>query len=72
MSILGEVFKELLKMFVADFRLTLAILGGVGVVAILIGTGAIAPLIGGPLLILLCAAVLIEAVLRETRHRARK
>jgi len=72
MNILGDVFKELFKMFVADLRLTLAILGGVAVVAVLVATAVIAPVVGGPLLTLLCAAVLIEAVLREARHRANK
>ncbi len=69
MRIIGDVFKQLFKMFVADMRLTLAILAGVAVVAMLLGQAIVGPLVAGLLLIAICLAVLVEAVLRETRAR---
>jgi len=72
MSILLDVFKELFKMFVADLWLTLAILGGVVITAVLLDTSVISPSGAALLLVLISLAVLFEAVLRETRKRARK
>lgn len=69
MTILGDVFKELLKMFVADLRLTLAILGGVVLVGILMDRGVFGPIGGGLALAAGCVLVLGEAVLREARRR---
>jgi len=71
MRIIADVFRQLFKMFVADMRLTLAILAGVAVVAVLLGQGIVGPLVAGLLLIVICLAVLVEAVLRETRARRR-
>lgn len=72
MNILGDVFKELFKMFVADLRLTVAILVGVALVAILIDRGVVGPTFAGLLLAGISLAVLAETVLRETRTRRRK
>lgn len=69
MRIIADVFRQLFKMFVADMRLTLAILAGVAVVAVLLGQDIVGPLVAGLLLIVICLAVLVEAVLRETRAR---
>lgn len=69
MTILGDVFKELLKMFVADLRLTLAVLGGVTLVAIFLDRNVLGPMGAGLLLAAGCVLILGEAVLRETRHR---
>lgn len=69
MTILGDVFKELLKMFVADLRLTLAVIGGVVLVAILMDRGVLGPIGGGLALTAGCMVVLAEAVLREARRR---
>jgi len=69
MNILGDVFKELFKMFVSDLRLTLASLAGVVIVAALLGQGVIGPLAAGLLLAAISLAVLAEAVLREARLR---
>jgi hypothetical protein len=57
MTIFWDVLKELFKMFVADFRLTLATLSGVLIVG---------------LLLVVCLIVLFEAVLREARLRRKK
>ncbi|KEO55032.1 hypothetical protein [Thioclava pacifica] len=69
MNILGDVFKELFKMFVADLRLTIAILAGIVAVAVLLGQGVVGPVAAGLLLAAISIAVLGEAVLRETRRR---
>ncbi len=72
MNIIGDVFKELFKMFVADLRLTLAILGGIIVVWILLHKGLIGPLPAGLLLTFYCFIVLAEAVIREARQRSQR
>jgi hypothetical protein len=72
LTIIGDVFKELFKMFVADLRLTLAILGGVILVAILLQKAWVSPLVAGLLLTLFCLVVLAEAILREVRNRNHK
>ncbi|WP_138465871.1 hypothetical protein [Poseidonocella sp. HB161398] len=69
MTLLGDVLRELLKMFVADLRLTLATLAGVALAGAGLGTGLLPPLAGGAALVLLCLGVLAEAVLREARRR---
>lgn len=71
MTILGDVFRELLKMFVADLRLTLAVLGGVALVAILMDRGILGPIGAGLALAAGCVLVLGEAVLREALQRGR-
>lgn len=71
MSILADVFKELFKMFVADLRLTMAILAGIAIVAVLLGQGLVGPVAAGLLLAAISVAVLTEAVLREARLRRR-
>ncbi len=72
MTIIADVFKELFKMFVADLRLTLAILAGVAAVAALLAGALVGPGAAGALLVALCLVVLGEAVLRETRARRKK
>lgn len=72
MNILRDVFKELFKMFVADLRLTMAILAGIVVVAILLGQGVVGPVAAGLLLAAISVAVLGETVLREARSRRGK
>ena len=69
MNILLEVAKELLGMFLADARLTLATLGLVVAVALLLDLAGAAPLAGGAALLLGCVAILVEAVAREARRR---
>jgi len=70
MSILLEVARELLGMFLADARLTLATLVLVAGVAVLIAL-QVAPLLAGAILLCGCLAILLEAVLREARRRGR-
>jgi len=72
MNILGDVFKELFKMFVADMRLTLSILIGVGLIGFVLSQSFVSPTVAGVLIVLLCLGVLFEAVMRETRTRKPK
>ncbi|EFI52885.1 MULTISPECIES: hypothetical protein [Bacteria] len=69
MSILVDVAKELLGMFLADARLATATLLLVAIVAALLA-GHVEPLLGGAVLLLGCLALLVEATVREARHRS--
>ncbi|GIX15284.1 MAG: hypothetical protein KatS3mg118_3243 [Paracoccaceae bacterium] len=71
MTILRDVLKELFKMFMADLRLTMAILAGIVILAVLFGQGLVGPVAAGLLLAAISIAVLAEAVLREARSRRR-
>jgi hypothetical protein len=70
MSIMFEVAKELLGMFLADARLTMATLALVAIVGGLVIAMHADPLVGGSVLILGCLAILVEASVREARHRS--
>jgi len=72
MNILGDVFKELFKMFVTDLRLTIATLAAVVLVAGLLDYREVSPIVGGVLLLVLSIAILLEAIFREARLRAKK
>lgn len=65
-----DVARELFKMFVADLRLSLATLGGVALVAALRQADLVGSLAAGALLLAICIAVLVEAVIREARRSA--
>lgn len=69
MSILNEVAKELLGMFLADARLTATTLVLVAVVAVLVHVLHVDPLVGGGILLLGCPAILIEATAREASRK---
>jgi hypothetical protein len=71
MTILREVVSELVGMFLADARLTLAILALVSVVAGLIRGMGIAPTVGGLFLMFGCLIILVESAVREARVRRR-
>lgn len=70
MNILRDVARELLGMFLADARLTTATLALVALVVGLVVAMKIEPLLGGGLLFLGCLAILVEAAIREARHRS--
>jgi hypothetical protein len=70
-NLLGDVAAELVGMFLADLRLSGAILILVLSVAGLVATFTAEPLIGGVALLLGCHLILIEAALREARRRTR-
>lgn len=69
MSLLREIAGEIVGMFVADARLTGAILLLVAAVALLIGLADVDPLIGGLVLLLGCLAILVENVRHAARSR---
>jgi|EndMetStandDraft_5_1072996.scaffolds.fasta_scaffold659616_2 hypothetical protein len=71
MTIVSDVINELVGMFIADARLTVAILALVALVAALNKVWPAAPLLGGCVLMLGCVAVLVESVARDARRRAR-
>jgi len=69
MSIIVEVAKELLGMFLADARLTTTTLVLVAIVAGLVLALRVETLLGGGVLLLGCLATLVEAAAREARRR---
>lgn len=71
MSIITEVAKELLGMFLADARLTCATLVLVVLVAALALIFHVEPLWAGGVLLLGCVAILVETATREARIRRR-
>jgi Flp pilus assembly protein TadB len=69
MTLLREIAGELIGMFMADARLTLAILALVALVAGLILALGVDPLLAGGALLVGCHLILVEAALREARRR---
>lgn len=70
MSVLKEVLSELFGMFVADARLTAAILAIVAAAALLVEGTDLPPFAGGAFLLLGCIVVLFLSVRREATRRA--
>ncbi len=66
MNILRDVAKELLSMFLADFRLTLSIPLLVAIAAISVDW--LHPLVGGAILVVGTLLILVEAVAREVKR----
>jgi hypothetical protein len=71
MTMLKEIFAELIGMFVGDARLTLAVLAIVAGVAALIKIAGIDPLGAGGVLLVACLGLLIENVHRSARSGLR-
>lgn len=69
MTLLRDIVRELAGMFVADARLTGAILALVSIVAGLVLWTGVPPLIGGAGLLAGSLLVLVEAACREARRR---
>ena len=69
-SIVGDVAKELLGMFLADARLTISILILVAVAAGLVDWLRVNPVVGGGLLVVGSLLILVEAVVREAKQRS--
>ena len=72
MSLIQDIAKELLGMFLADARLTGAILVLVLFSAGLVFAFPASPLIGGAALLFGCLAVLAEAAVRGARGSGRE
>jgi hypothetical protein len=71
MTILKDVFAELLSMFITDARLTLTTLALVGLVALLLTSFNLQPIIAGAVLLCGCIVIVFEATFRETQKRMR-
>jgi uncharacterized membrane protein (DUF4010 family) len=72
MSIIGDVFKELFAMFLADARLTFATLFLVAIVGGLIEGLQVAPLLAGSVLFLGSLAIVVGTASREAKDRAHR
>jgi hypothetical protein len=66
MDILKDVAKELLAMFLADFRLTFSILILVAIAGISVDW--LYPIVGGAILVVGIVLILVEAVAREAKR----
>ena len=67
MTILKEVVAELIGMFVAEGRLTIAVLTVVIIAGWLVDFAGLDPLVGGTALLFGCLSLLIESVCRSAR-----
>ncbi len=65
MSVLRDVLSELFGMFVADARLTAAILVTVAIAAVLMRVLSLPGIYGGAFLLLGCVVVLLQSVRRK-------
>jgi hypothetical protein len=72
MSVIGDVFKELFAMFLADRRLTLATLFLVAIVGGLIFGLHIEPFLAGSVLLLGCLGILVRTASREAKVRTHR
>jgi polyferredoxin len=70
MTIIIDVAKELLGMFLTDARLTMATLVLVAIVASLVVALHVEPIWCGGVLLLGCLVILVEAAIREARRRS--
>ena len=70
MSIIGDVFKELFAMFLADARLTFGTLFLVAIVDGLVEGLHVEPFLAGSVLLLGCLGILVATASREARDRA--
>ena len=70
MTVLKEVVAELIGMFIAEKRLTTAVLAVVTVAGCLANCTALDPLVGGSVMLIGCLVLLIESVWRSARADA--
>ncbi len=69
MTLIRDVLAELLSMFLADARMTVAILLLVAGVAALLKFTMLSPAGIGGFFLVGCLAIVVEATVRETRNR---
>jgi len=72
MTVLRDVFVELFGMFVADYRLSAAILAVVALAAILVDLAHLAPLIGGAALLIGALGAVVGSAWLAARNHAGK
>ena len=70
MTVLNEVLAELISMFVAEKRLTIAVLTVVTLAGCLVDLTDLDPLVGGTVVLFGCLTLLIESVYRSARAGA--
>jgi hypothetical protein len=70
MTVLKEVVAELIGMFIAEKRLTTAVLAVVTVAGCLANFTDLDPLVGGSVMLIGCLVLLIESVWRSARADA--
>jgi hypothetical protein len=70
MTMLKELAAELIGMFVAEKRLTIAVLAIVAMTGLSVDFAGLNPLIGGVVLLFGCLILLIESVCRAARAGA--
>jgi hypothetical protein len=70
MTMLKELAAELIGMFVAEKRLTIAVLAIVAMTGLSVDFAGLNPLIGGAVLLFGCLILLIESVCRAARAGA--
>jgi hypothetical protein len=71
MNLISEIAKELFSMFMADAKLSFAILALVGMVAYLVKSGDVDPLLGGAALLFGCLAILAVVATIESNSSRR-
>ena len=69
MTLLGDIGRELLGMFLADVRLSGAVLALVAIVAMLTESHSVQPLVSGAAFLLGSLGILVFAAWREGRRR---
>ena len=67
MTVLKEVVAELIGMFIAERRLTIAVLAVVAMAACLVDFTDLDPLVGGTVVLFGCLILLIASVCRSAR-----
>ena len=70
MTVLKEVVAELIGMFIAERRLTIAVLTVVAMAGCLVDFTDLDPLLGGSLVLFGCLILLVESVCRSARAGA--
>ena len=70
MTVLNEVLAELISMFVAEKRLTIAVLTVVIMAWCLVDFTDLDPLVGGTVVLFGCLILLVESVCRSARAGA--
>ncbi|SMF55804.1 hypothetical protein SAMN06265365_119110 [Tistlia consotensis] len=72
MSLIAEVLKELVGMFVGDARLSAAVLAVVAVSAVVADGTQLDPLVGGGILLVGCLLLVVESARRHARRVAQR
>jgi len=72
MNIIGDVFREMFAMFLADARLTVSTLSLVAIVSGLVAGLQIEPALAGGVLLLGCLGILVGTAIRDAKGRTHR